>query len=97
MNEDAERAVHVFITGRVQGVWFRGWLAKQADQFDVKGWVRNRLDGRVEALFIGHDVLIQKMLELCRRGPPAARVDDLEVTEVEVPKMAVGFERRATA
>lgn len=97
MNENADKAVHVFISGRVQGVWFRGWLAKQADRFEAKGWVRNRLDGRVEAVFIGRDEMIQKMLELCRQGPPMARVDDIDVSEIDVPAAVATFERRATA
>jgi acylphosphatase len=71
----AERiSVRVRIEGRVQRVWFRGWTIEQARLRDLTGWVRNRSDGTVEALFSGRPAEVQAMLEMCRRGPPAARV-----------------------
>jgi acylphosphatase len=70
----AVRAVAVRIEGRVQGVWFRGWAVEEAARRGLRGWVRNRNDGSVEALFIGPGQSVSAMVAACRRGPPAARV-----------------------
>jgi acylphosphatase len=70
-------AVRVAMSGRVQGVFYRGWTVETATHLNLRGWVRNRRDGTVEALFIGPDAAVEKMIEACRRGPPAARVDAL--------------------
>ncbi|MDH3738225.1 MAG: acylphosphatase [Alphaproteobacteria bacterium] len=70
-------AVQVQIYGRVQGVWFRAWTATTASDLGLAGWVRNRSDGSVEALFVGAATEIEAMIEKCRQGPPAARVDDI--------------------
>lgn len=69
-----ERAVAVRIEGRVQGVWYRGWAQQEAERRGLRGWVRNRNDGSVEALFIGPEARVSEMVTACRRGPPAARV-----------------------
>ena len=71
--------VHVFVSGRVQGVFFRSSVADLAESLDVTGWVRNLHDGRVEALLEGERGDVEKVVEFCRRGPPGAYVDDLEV------------------
>ncbi|MSO89742.1 MAG: acylphosphatase [Rhodospirillaceae bacterium] len=76
---DREKAVAVRIAGRVQGVWFRGWTVDRANRRKVRGWVRNRRDGSVEALFIGPAAAVDEMVEHCRRGPPEARVDSIDV------------------
>jgi acylphosphatase len=65
----------VTITGRVQGVGYRAWLAHQARAHHLEGWVRNRRDGSVEALFAGPADVVSEMVTLCRRGPVSARVD----------------------
>lgn len=65
----------VAITGRVQGVGYRYWVEHQARMHDLEGWVRNRRDGSVEALFAGPERLVNEMVERCRRGPSSARVD----------------------
>jgi len=70
-------AAHVRIYGRVQGVWFRAWTAKTASTLEVTGWVRNRSDGSVEALFVGPSSAVETMIARCHEGPPAARVDDV--------------------
>jgi len=70
----AIRAVAVRIEGRVQGVWYRGWTVEEAARRRLRGWVRNRNDGSVEALFIGPPQSVSAMVAACRRGPPAARV-----------------------
>ncbi len=74
-------SVRLRIQGRVQGVWYRGWAVAEADELGLSGWVRNRRDGSVEALISGPEPAVRAMIERCRRGPPAARVDDV----VEVP------------
>ena len=68
------KAVVVRIEGRVQGVWYRGWTVEQASRRGLDGWVRNRADGSVEALFAGEAAAVAAMLEACRQGPAAAQV-----------------------
>ncbi len=92
----SERAVHVFIEGRVQGVWFRGWTKQEAKRLGISGWVRNLHDGRVEAVFAGPADVVDRLLELCRQGPPLARVEQVMVSETEAPD-SHGFETRPTA
>jgi acylphosphatase len=75
------RTVHVRIEGRVQGVGFRYWTETVAASLDLSGWVRNRRDGSVEAVFSGPADAVAEMLERCRQGPPAARVDRLDTSE----------------
>lgn len=65
----------VTIRGRVQGVGYRAWVAHQARAGGLDGWVRNRRDGSVEALFAGPAEVVSDMVALCRRGPSSARVD----------------------
>jgi acylphosphatase len=66
--------LHVTISGRVQGVGYRAWLEDRARDCDLEGWVRNRADGSVEAVFAGPARLVGEMVALCRHGPPGARV-----------------------
>jgi acylphosphatase len=63
------------IHGRVQGVGFRAWTEVRALECGLEGWVRNRRDGSVEALFVGLEAAVTAMIEACRSGPPGARVD----------------------
>jgi acylphosphatase len=65
----------VTITGRVQGVGYRAWVEDQAKACGIEGWVRNRRDGSVEALFAGPEQVVSEMIASCSRGPPSARVD----------------------
>jgi len=67
--------VQVAIRGRVQGVGYRAWVEHQARTYGLEGWVRNRRDGSVEALFAGPAEIVAEMTALCRRGPPSARVE----------------------
>jgi acylphosphatase len=69
----------VRITGRVQGVGYRAWVEHQARAHGLEGWVRNRRDGGVEALFAGPADAVAEMVALCRRGPSSARVDAVTV------------------
>ena len=71
--------VHVLISGRVQGVWFRASTRQKADQLGIKGWVRNTSDGRVEAVFEGQEELVREIVEWCYHGPPMAKVSNVEV------------------
>jgi acylphosphatase len=82
MSEDKTR-VHVMISGRVQGVFFRSETRKEARRLNLSGWVRNTRDGRVEAVFEGDAGAVEEMIRWCRSGPPAARVEDVEVDRQE--------------
>ena len=69
--------LQVTIRGRVQGVGYRAWLEHQAITSGLEGWVRNRRDGSVEALFAGPPTVVGEMVALCRHGPPGARVESV--------------------
>jgi len=71
--------VHVYVSGRVQGVFFRYETRREARKRNVKGWVRNLPDGRVEALFEGEEEKVLELIEFCKHGPPGARVTNVEV------------------
>jgi acylphosphatase len=71
----------VTIRGRVQRVGYRAWAEHTALQRGLEGWVRNRPDGSVEAVFAGPAVVVEGMIEACRRGPPGAQVDALDQRE----------------
>ena len=81
----AEKSVRVVIEGRVQGVFFRAWTVHEAEKKNLRGWVRNRLDGTVEAVFSGPEDQVDAMIQSCRRGPPAARIDNITQSPVEPP------------
>jgi acylphosphatase len=68
----------VTITGRVQGVGYRAWVEHQARTHALEGWVRNRRDGSVEALFAGPAEIVSEMVARCRRGPSSARVEAVQ-------------------
>jgi acylphosphatase len=80
----------VVVHGRVQGVWFRGATEAQARTLGLAGWVRNRADGAVEAVFEGARDGVERALAFCRCGPPAARVERVEVAD-EPPEGLDGF------
>ena len=69
---------HVTIRGRVQGVGYRAWVEHQARRRHLEGWVRNRRDGSVEAVFVGPEDVVTEMIAACRRGPSSARVDAVQ-------------------
>ena len=83
------------IHGRVQGVFFRAWSAEAARALGLRGWVRNRSDGTVEMLAAGDEGAVERLIAQCRTGPPAARVEriDVEETDEEAPDR---FETRRT-
>jgi len=80
----------VVVHGRVQGVFFRGSTAERAQEVGVNGWVRNRTDGTVEAVFEGSATQVAEMVRYCRQGPPWARVERVEEFEEE-PEELRGF------
>ena len=82
------------VSGRVQGVFFRGATEVEARRCGVSGWVRNRPDGSVEATFEGDVAAVEQLVAFCRRGPQWARVSDVRVTP-EAPVGEVGFRIRA--
>jgi acylphosphatase len=86
-------ARHVRVTGRVQGVFFRGWTAEQARALGVAGWVRNCPDGSVEAHVEGTEEAVRKLVDLMRSGPPGAMVSDLTSDDAS-PAHGEGFEVR---
>jgi acylphosphatase len=82
---------HVLISGRVQGVCFRGNAVRAARSLDVTGWVRNLPDGRVEVVFEGEVNNAEAMLAWCRTGTTPARVDHVEVVEETAEGSFTGF------
>ncbi len=78
-----KKTIHFFVSGLVQGVFFRQCTKEQANLFGLNGWVRNRPDGRVEGMVQGPDPALESLREWLKRGPPMARVLalDWEVTE----------------
>ncbi len=78
------KRVHVHITGRVQGVFFRDSCKQEADRHHVIGWVRNNPDGSVEALFQGDPSAIEQILAWCHTGPPRARVAEIHTNYLDV-------------
>ena len=85
------------ITGRVQGVGYRDWALATGQRLGLSGWVRNRADGSVEALIVGDEHAVGRMIDACRRGPTLARVDDIDVEPVDLDVLPEGFTRRPTA
>lgn len=94
--EETVKTVRVVISGRVQGVWYRGWTVSEAGRRDLRGWVRNRADGTVEAVFSGPAEAVDEMISACYAGPPAARVDRIDRFEDAAAPSRPGFEQRAT-
>ncbi len=76
----AKTRAHVYVTGKVQGVFFRQNTKRQAQSRGVYGWVRNLEDGRVEAVFEGEEEAVKAVVEFCRVGPKTAQVSDVAVT-----------------
>ena len=86
-----EARAHVFIEGRVQGVFYRAFTRETAYTLGLKGWVKNLYDGRVEAVFEGKKELIEQAIRKCYQGPPGARVTNIEVKWEEFMEDIKGF------
>ncbi len=95
MADNDRKSVRARIHGRVQGVWYRGWTVETASAFGLNGWVCNRSDGTVEAVFAGPAAAVDRMLEACREGPSAAIVRDIVIELAEDPGTGP-FEQRST-
>ena len=89
-------ARHLVIHGRVQGVSYRWWSVGEAEALGLDGWVRNRRDGTVEMVVAGDEAVVMQMIERCREGPPAARVEHVETSETG-EDVTAGFEQKPTA
>ncbi len=82
------RSVRLMIRGRVQGVGYRSFVEDEAVARGLKGWVRNRRDGSVEAVIEGEPQAVEAMIAACRRGPRSARVDAVEIAEADGQALA---------
>jgi len=85
---------HVFVSGRVQGVFFRYYTQERAKSLGLTGWVRNLPDGRVEAVFEGEKEKIERIVEWMKKGPPLAKVEKIDVIWEEFKDEFGDFEIR---
>ena len=85
------------IKGRVQGVGYRDWAMTTGRRLGLAGWVRNRIDGAVEALIVGDETAVGTMIEACRKGPAMARVDAIDIEPVDLDVLPLGFTQLPTA
>jgi len=76
-----KKSVRVYVDGTVQGVFYRGFIKENAERYDVKGFVRNLEDGRVEVFLEGNVEEVNKMVELCKQGPKHSQIRNVEVKE----------------
>lgn len=83
---------HVFIEGRVQGIFYRVWTQQQAKSLGLSGWARNLADGRVEAIFEGPKARVEEMVKKCHKGPGSAGVENVNVNWEKVTGKFDGFE-----
>lgn len=86
---------HLIVSGLVQGVFFRAWTVETANRLGLRGWVRNRSNGDVEALLQGEEAVVEEMIDHIWKGPPVARVEDVLVADHLAERLS-GFEKRAT-
>ena len=82
---------HIIISGKVQGVGFRYWLRKKANQKNIYGWVKNKVSGEVEALFIGDETKINDLIELCKKGPSSSKVTKIIVQNYQEEYLSRSF------
>lgn len=94
MSMNKKRRVHVFVSGRVQGVFFRDNTCRKARELGITGWVKNLPDGKVEAIFEGEEEKIKEMVEWTKRGPVFAKVNNLNVEWQEYKGEFKDFEIR---
>lgn len=88
------RRVKILVSGRVQGVYFRVFTQNKAKHFAVKGSVKNLSDGRVEIIAEAEHITIDKFIKWCHKGPITARVDHVDIIELEADEVLTGFEIR---
>jgi acylphosphatase len=92
---DTRKSLHVIVSGRVQGVWFRAWTQERARELGLDGWVRNLRDGRVEAVISGPASQVDRMRQALCNGPPLAEVTQVQ-EDAAAPEAATGFHIRPT-
>ena len=85
------KRVHLIISGDVQGVGFRAWMCNQARALDLTGWVKNRKDGAVEAVGEGENARLVKFINLARKGPDVAWIEDISVKWEKATGQFAGF------
>jgi acylphosphatase len=90
------KRLHLFVSGRVQGVWYRGSALEKATGLGLQGWVRNRRDGRVELIAEGEETALLALRDWCRHGPRLARVEQLEENWLEWTGEFPSFSQAAT-
>jgi acylphosphatase len=95
MANDKREIKRLRIRGGVQKIGFRVWVEREALTLGLKGWVRNRLDGSVEVLVAGPPEVVTRMVERCKRGPPLAKVESIDVEEAVV--LDLGYRRPGEA
>ena len=83
---------HIIITGKVQRVGFRYWLYQAAKQINIDGWVRNKISGEVEALLVGSNVEINKLIKLCEKGPTTSKVTKVKVQSYQKEYLKKSFD-----
>ena len=88
--------LHLLVTGRVQGVWYRGSTVQRARDLGLVGWVRNLRDGRVEAVAEGERSSLEALLAWANEGPPSAKVDDVEAVWADAEGSFGSFDQVAT-
>ena len=89
MNDGKPVIRHIVVRGRVQGVGYRAFVEEEATHRGIAGWVRNRRDGSVEALFAGESDVVEDLVAACRKGPYASRVDNLDLREGTTGELAL--------
>ncbi len=88
---EAVKHIHIIISGRVQGVWFRSSTKEKADELGIKGWVRNLPNREVEIEAQGGILPLEKFIEWCHSGPPGADVTNVEIENIEHGKTLMDF------
>ena len=87
-----KRRVKIWVSGRVQGVYFRAFTRKTAKQLEIKGCVRNLPDGRVEIIAEADHITMERFIKWCHKGPVTARVDQVDITDIELDELFTDFE-----
>ena len=82
---------HLVINGKVQGVGFRYWMKNLAINNNINGWVKNKMSGDVEALIIGEEKNVQKLIKLCKIGPGSATIQNIQINDYEHDYSKEGF------
>nr|WP_156830644.1 acylphosphatase [Methylobacter marinus] len=88
------RKVKILVSGRVQGVYFRAFTQNKARQLNVKGYARNLPDGRVEIIAEADNSILEEFIKWCAKGPLTARVDHIEMTELQPDEQLTSFDIR---